>query len=289
MRFPKVGPVCVLSMLFVQLSSGAQEQSRSPSRNSALTNQDIVLMAKSQFDDPTIEKMIETHETNFDLSVSALVKLKEAGVTQGVIQAMLATTGSHIETISTRSSAPAPSKSSAGNSDGSLSREQQAQQLQPGTYYWSRGSWRSMEPLTMSGGGTKHMAKMFVPGLTPQMVWTFREPSAPVQISESQPLFCARFIAMPPGMPYAPSARNIAIVRFDEKKDHRELQITSGGNMLTFKSGISKDRLPDLTVTSVDATTALFTPSAPLRAGEYIISTSSLGLSGYDFGFHPEH
>jgi hypothetical protein len=44
---------------------------------------------------------------------------------------------------------------------------------------------------------------------------------------------------MPPGMPYAPSGRDMVIVRFDQKKDHRELQTTSGGNMFTFKAGLS--------------------------------------------------
>ena len=79
-----------------------------------------------------------------------------------------------------------------------------------------------------------------------------------------------------------------AFARFDEKKDHRELQVTSGGNALTFKAGLGKDRLPDLTVTPVDDTTVLFSPVAPLRAGEYIISTSSMGYTGYDFGFRPQ-
>jgi len=96
-----------------------------------------------------------------------------------------------------------------------------------------------------------------------------------------------RLNGLPPAMPLAPSARDIAIARFDEKKDHRELQVTSGGNVLTFKAGLGKDRLPELTVNSLDSVTVLFTPSVPLRAGEYMISTTSMGITGYDFGFHP--
>src|SRR6266478_7854543 len=162
-----------------------------------------------------------------------------------------------------------------------------AAKLQPGTYYWTDGVWRSMERINMSGGGAKHVGKMFVPGLTPQIVYTYRGPSAPVQVKEDKPLFCVKFIAGLSGTPYAPSARDITIARFDEKKDHRELQIASGGNVLTFKAGLGKDRLPDLTLTPLDETTVLFSPDAPLRASEYIISTVSMGYSGYDFGFHP--
>lgn len=47
-------------------------------------------MTRSKFDDATIVKTIQTFNTNFDLSVAALMKLKDAGVSQTMIQAMLA-------------------------------------------------------------------------------------------------------------------------------------------------------------------------------------------------------
>jgi hypothetical protein len=158
--------------------------------------------------------------------------------------------------------------------------------LKQGTYYWSDGAWHAMEQLTMSGGGGKHMAKVFVPGLTPQMVYTYRGAIAPVQVKEEKPLFCVKFSPYLVGSPYAPSPRDIVIARFDEKKDHRELQVTSGGNVTTFKAGLGADRTPDLTLTPVDDTTVLFSPAAGLREGEYIISTVAMGYSGFDFGFH---
>ncbi len=286
MRFRWITVICALMVCSRQMVSLARpQQASSESRSSvALTNQDIVLMAKAKFDDATIVQMIQSHDANFDLSVAALVKLKDAGVSQPVIQAMLATTSNREDRPADGSKSPAVK---AAPPDSTNPREYSAMQLQPGTYYWTEGAWHLMQQLSMSGGGATHMAKMFVPGLTPQMVWTFRGANAPVQIKESQPLFCVKFFAVPAGMPYAPSPREIAIARFDEKKDHRELQVTSGGNMLTFKAGLGKDRLPDLTVNSLDGTTVLFTPSAPLRAGEYIISTASMGISGFDFGFHP--
>jgi len=158
--------------------------------------------------------------------------------------------------------------------------------LKQGTYYWSDSAWHSMEQLTMSGGGGKHMAKVFVPGLTPQIVYTYRGAIAPVQVKDEKPLFCVKFSPYLVGSPYAPSPRDILIARFDEKKDHRELQVTSGGNVTTFKSGLGADRTPDLTVTPVDDSTVLFSPAAGLREGEYLISTVAMGYSGYDFGFH---
>jgi hypothetical protein len=164
---------------------------------------------------------------------------------------------------------------------------EEAVKLQPGTYFWSGESWKLMQQLNMSGGGAKHLGKVFVPGLTPQMVWTFRDPQAPVQVVDGKPLFCVKFVAFAPGTPYAPSGRDLVIARFDQKKDHRELQTTSGGNMFTFKSGLSKDRMPDIQVDGLDSSTFLVTPKEFLAPGEYLLSASTLGISGFDFGFHP--
>jgi hypothetical protein len=72
-------------------SSGTAQQNSAGARSTApLTNQDIVLMTRSKFDDATIVKTIQTFNTNFDLSVAALMKMKEAGVSEPVMQAMLA-------------------------------------------------------------------------------------------------------------------------------------------------------------------------------------------------------
>ena len=44
-----------------------------------------------------------------------------------------------------------------------------ALQLQPGAYVWTGLAWNPMQQITLAGGGSKHMAKMFVPGLTPSL------------------------------------------------------------------------------------------------------------------------
>jgi hypothetical protein len=78
------------------------------------------------------------------------------------------------------------------------------------------------------------------------------------------------------------------LARFDQKKDYRELQTTSGGNMFTFKSGLSKERTPDIEVTTVDASTYLVSPKSSLPPGEYLLTSSSMGINRYDFGFHQQ-
>jgi hypothetical protein len=66
------------------------------------------------------------------------------------------------------------------------------QSLSDGFYYKTRQSWQKLEPLAMAGGGLKHMGKMFDPGLTPQMVWTFRDAESPVRITDKRPTFYIR-------------------------------------------------------------------------------------------------
>lgn len=54
-----------------------------------LTNAEILEMVKAGFAEETIVKSIQLSETRFDTSVAALVELKNAGVSEKIIQAML--------------------------------------------------------------------------------------------------------------------------------------------------------------------------------------------------------
>ena len=54
-----------------------------------LQNGQIVEMVKAGFDQETIVSMIGTSPTNFDTSVQGLVMLKNSGVDETVIRAML--------------------------------------------------------------------------------------------------------------------------------------------------------------------------------------------------------
>src|SRR5258708_2466697 len=104
MRFP----IALLICLTMLCAAGAQQNS-APLPSHALTNQDVVRMTKASFGDATIVKMIETHGSSFDLSVDALLRLKELGVSQAVIQAMLSTDAERKPTV-----AAAPGYSGSG-------------------------------------------------------------------------------------------------------------------------------------------------------------------------------
>jgi hypothetical protein len=155
--------------------------------------------------------------------------------------------------------------------------------LTEGFYYKTPRGWQKLEVISMAGGGLKHVGKMLVPGLTPQYVWTFRGAESPVQIEDKRPMFCVVESPMMAGIA-GRTDRDLLIIRFDKKKDHRELQTTSGGNMFTFKSGISKDRMPDITTKTVADGIFVVAPTEDLKPDEYMLTFSALGTSGYDFG-----
>jgi hypothetical protein len=91
MRFPVALLICLTILCATGTARAGAQQNSAPLPTHALTNQDIVRMTKASFGDATIVKMIETHSSSFDLSVDALLRLKELGISQAVIQAMLST------------------------------------------------------------------------------------------------------------------------------------------------------------------------------------------------------
>src|SRR6266700_1018761 len=54
-----------------------------------LGNQDVIDMVKAGLDEKTISKAIETSETTFDTSPQTLILLKNAGVGESILSAML--------------------------------------------------------------------------------------------------------------------------------------------------------------------------------------------------------
>jgi hypothetical protein len=80
----RVRRLAIFIALSIFLVPSVLAQTRKP-----LTNTDIVDMTKQGFDASLIVKAIQTSETDFDVSAKALVDLKDAGVNQSVMEAML--------------------------------------------------------------------------------------------------------------------------------------------------------------------------------------------------------
>ena len=160
----------------------------SPQPTKDLTVEDVIKLSKAWLSDDVIITQIEKRPRPFDLTADQLVALKNAHVSERVIESMVGTSAAPTPASKTASAMPdAPRPVSVPNAVESLS---------DGFFYQTPQGWRRLEPISMSGGGLKHVGKMFVPGLTPQMVWTFRRATAPVQIEGKRPTFCIKEIAL---------------------------------------------------------------------------------------------
>ena len=82
MRLRAIGVLLVTAAIAM---ASAIAQTKKP-----LTNDDVLQMVKAGFDEGTIIKAFEANETAFDTSLEGLLTLKNAGVSEKIINAMLA-------------------------------------------------------------------------------------------------------------------------------------------------------------------------------------------------------
>ena len=75
-------------MLLLALPVLAQDLAVTALSRHILTNESVVTLAKAGFDELFIVERIKTSRTRFDMSVQGLVSLKEAGVTEDLIDVM---------------------------------------------------------------------------------------------------------------------------------------------------------------------------------------------------------
>jgi len=97
-------------MIIIALCQGLAQAVASRAQEDVMTNQTIIDLVKAKTSDSLIISLIQQPETTkFDTSVSAVLKLKQAGVSDAVIQAMMAKEpGQPITTPSPQAGNPPP-------------------------------------------------------------------------------------------------------------------------------------------------------------------------------------
>ncbi len=225
MRSKPLPLLCILTVLVFGL---ALAQTKKP-----LTNDDVLQMVKAGFQESMIVKAIEANETNFDVSVQALMDLKNAGVSQSVIEAMLA--------AETRKKAPAPAanppKESPSSGAKPASTDSPGLPDEVGVYVIkSPGVLAAMEPEIVTwrtGGVLKGMA---TGGLTKGHVnGVVKKKHGSLQLAP--PLEFV--IRCPEGV----SANEYQLLRLDEHGDRREFRAITGG-ILHASGGGERNAVP---------------------------------------------
>jgi hypothetical protein len=279
---------CLLAaMLFVvaALPVSAQEM---------MNNDEVITLAKAGLNQSIIIGKIRSSRTSFDLSTNALIKLKQAGVSDDIVAAMLeAKSGKAVN------SAPAGNGPIRGTGDPndpmSLKNygiylyeikdgSPKMTQLQPNVSAQNRTGGGFTAAVTPFGLG-KVKTKANLPGR-----------NAAMQISDTMPVFYFYLDTTSGGLNTAsgiPSTPNeFALVRFNQRSDNREVTIAKA-NSWGAKGGLSDEYVVALKAEDLGNGIFKVTPQVELKKGEYGFylvnsgnsnAAAGMGSKFFDFG-----
>jgi hypothetical protein len=229
-----------------------------------LTNDSVIQMVKAGLPEAVVIGKIKSTATKFDLKTDSLVGLKKAGVSDKVLEAMVAAgSGAAPSTAAATPAPPAPALAA-----GALKTQDVIYQLVAGKY---------VELFATSANLETNMA--FFQSKSEVVV---EGKKAQYRTSEKQPVFLSTY-----------SSTDAPLVRLKPGDDHndRNLKIGSGAFMPfggTQKMGVRNEDKILVTVERDPRGFYKVTPSAALAPGEYgfILATGFGAGSGkiYDFG-----
>jgi hypothetical protein len=233
-----------------------------------LTNDTVISLVRAGLGPEAIQAKIAESRGSFDTSTNALIALKQAGVPDGVIAAMLKRS----------SSAVAPNAVADNSNPDPLVPHA------PGIYVLDpRGGGRmtridatvsnqlktsNLWGYALTSGISSLKMKAVIPNATARVrAWTrkpvfyfyFNQNSLLTAINE----FSAGFAAA------ATSPNEFSLIRFDSKKDRREASVASVNLFSGMKSGISDKARVSFTYEDVAPGVFRVTPNADLPPGEY--------------------
>lgn len=286
-----------LNLLFVSLmmvSIFLINSSNSFSQEDVLTNDEVISLAKAGLNSSIIVNKIRTSKSNFDMSTDALIKLKQAGVSDEIVNAMLeAKAGKSITT------APTTTVAAGGNADPN-------DPMAPhdfGIYlYEENNGGRKMTQMTPNVSSQNRTGGGFTAAITPFGLGKVKTKAnlpgtaANMQLKETRPVFYFYLDTKSGGLNTSsgiPSTTNeFTLVRFNIRSDNREITI-SKANQWGAKGGLSDEYVVPFTTENLGNGIFKVTPSRDLKNGEYGFflinsggsnASAAVGAKFFDFG-----
>jgi len=268
---------------FAAISTFAQEK---------LTNAEVISLTKAGLASSVIVEKIRTSSTDFDTSTNGLIALKQAGVADDVVAAMVtAKSGGSTQTPTT------PGGSPSGDPNDPMSKHGH------GVYLYSEeGGERKMTQLQPSMSAQNRTGGQFTASITPFGLGKVKTKTnlpgrnAAVQIKETSPVFYFYLDASSGGLNTSsgiPSSPNeFTLVRFNQRSDNREVTIAKS-NSWGGKGGLSDEYVVGLTAEPLGNGVFKVTPTSPLKKGEYGFmmlnsgnsnTAQGVGSKFFDFG-----
>jgi hypothetical protein len=301
LRLSRVAFACVvssvMSIALAAISPLAHAQTTPPQAAAAetLTNETIVKLAGLKLGDGLIISKIKTSNCSFQTGIEDMMKLKEAGVSDAVIQAMVeasAAKNTVAAEVAKNPLPPDPNDPRSPHDPGVywLPKERRAKDMVP------------LEPTVYSGGKS---GGMFTSALTYGIAKTkwkavVRGGRANLRMFEEKPKFWFYFEEKSHGLSQsanwwagASSPNEFVLAKLSAKKDERELVVSQFNAFGSSKGTQSKDTVV-LKIEKVAPGVYRVTPEEPMRPGEYCFfyagGTAATGQSGgklFDFGVDP--
>ena len=259
-------------------------------QDEVMTNEEVISLSKAGLSPSIIVGKIRSGQTNFDLSTDSLIKLKQAGVSDDIVTAML-------EAKSGKStSANSPTMAGGGDPNDPMSKHSYGIYL-----YEVRGEQRKMTQLAPNVSAQNRTGGTFTSSLTygiskVKVKSNLPGRNASLQIKDTQPVFYFYLDVSSGGLNTAsgiPSTPNeFAMIRFNQRSDNREVTIGKA-NAFGAKGGLSDEYVVQFNAEDLGNGVFKVTPAAPLRTGEYGFyllnsgnsnASAAVGAKFFDFG-----
>ncbi|HEX8638059.1 MAG TPA: hypothetical protein VF692_08355 [Pyrinomonadaceae bacterium] len=281
---------CLLAFSFFAsgVSVFAQEET--------MTNEEVISLAKAGLNESIIINKIKTSKSNFVLSTDNLIKLKQAGISDEIVAAMLeAKSGKTVQTVSTAAAQPNARGTGDPNDPTALHNY--------GVYlYEEKDGNRKMTQMNAAVSAQNRTGGGFTAAVTPFGLGKVKTKAnlpgttAAMQIKETRPTFYFYLDATSGGLNTSsgvPSTPNeFALVRFNVRSDNREITIAKS-NQWGSKGGLSDEYVVPFSAEHLGNGIYKVTPNVDLKKGEYAFylvnsgnsnASAAVGAKFFDFG-----
>jgi hypothetical protein len=259
-----------------------------------MSNEEVISLTKAGLASSVIIGKIRTSKTNFDMSTDALIALKQNGVSDDVVTAMLEAKSGKTMVVATSGEAAAfadPNDPTSKHGYGIYLYEERdgvrkMTQLKPNVSAQNRTGGLFTSQLTYGIGKVKVKANL--PGR-----------KAVLQVTTTTPVFYFYLDATSGGLNTAsgiPSdPKEFSMVRFNLRGDNREVTIGKS-NVFSGKGGLSDEYVVPFKADDLGDGVFRITPVAPLSKGEYGFylvnsgnsnTSMAVGSKFFDFGVNP--
>lgn len=222
-----------------------------------LTNQSVLDMVEMGFSEDVILTKIKTSETDFNAELSALKILKEKGISDAIIVAIMSTQKT--------------------NND----KDSEASETKVGLYYEDSSGKKKILPTVFSGTKTNTLGSAFSYGIASSSIKSILNNAESTNIiNNNNPLFLFYFAPQKKESTFTGGASNwwfysatspneFVLVKLDKKKNKRELKTGSVNMYAGSNLGVNEKQIIPFNIEIVNNYEFKITPKTQLQDGEY--------------------